>query len=104
MLEHLPTAPSREELLDQYKIAVEEYRFQVKLNADRSRDYVVVNSAIIASGVALPGQARWPMLAGTVFSMGLLVAVLAVMGTNTQHGYYRDARNEKKQLAERLGF
>jgi hypothetical protein len=98
------TPPLREELLDLYKIAVEEYRFQVKLNADRSRDYVVVNSAIIASGIALLGQAHLPLLAGLVFTVGLVVAVLAIMGTSTQHGYYRDARNTQRQLANRLGF
>lgn len=96
--------PRREELLDLYKIAIEEYRFQVKLNADRSRDYVVVNSAIIASGVALLGQAHLPLLAGGVFTVGLVVAALAIMGTATQHGYYRDARDNHKQIANRLGF
>jgi hypothetical protein len=101
---HLPTPPRRDELLDLYKIAVEEYRFQVKLNADRSRDYVVVNSAIIASGIALLGQAHLPFLAGLVFVIGLGVAVLAIMGTSTQHGYYRDARDTQRQLAGRLGF
>jgi hypothetical protein len=57
-----PGIPSREELFDLYKAAVEEYRFQVKLNADRSRDYVVLNSAIIAAGITLLGQAQRPEL------------------------------------------
>jgi hypothetical protein len=104
MAEPPTTPPPREELLDLYKISVEEYRFQVKLNADRSRDYVVVNSAIIASGVALLGQAHLPLLAGVVFTVGLVVAVLAIMGTNTQHGYYRDARNTQRQIANRIGI
>jgi hypothetical protein len=100
----LAAPPPREELLELYRIAVEEYRFQVKLNADRSRDYVVVNSAIIAAGVALLGQARLPLSAGGVFTIGLFVAVLSVMGTHTQHGYYRDTRNRQTQLANQLGF
>lgn len=99
-----PVRPSREELLDHYKIAVEEYRFQVKLNADRSRDYVVLNSAIIAAGVALLGQSQHPYLAGAVFLVGMGVAALSILGSHTQHGYYRDTRNAKDQLARQLGI
>jgi hypothetical protein len=99
-----PDSPSRGELLDLYKLAVEEYRFQVKLNADRSRDYVVLNSAIIAAGITLLGQAQRPELAGIVFLVGVVVAVLSILGTHTQHGYYRDTRNAKNQLAHKLGI
>lgn len=95
---------SREELLELYKIAIEEYRFQVKLNADRSRDYVVLNSAIIAAAITLLGQAKMPALAGVVFVIGVVVASLSILGTNTQHDYYRDTRNAKRQLEERLGL
>jgi hypothetical protein len=95
---------ARDELLELYKIAVEEYRFQVRLNADRSRDFIVLNSAIIAAAITLLGQARLPLLAGMVFLIGLVVAVLSALGTHTQHGYYRDARNRTAQLEERLGI
>lgn len=92
------------ELLDLYKVAVEEYRFQVKLNTDRSRDYLVLNSAIIAAGITLIGQAHLPLMGGVVFSIGVVVAVLAMLGTHTQHGYYRDTRNKKTELAVMLGI
>ena len=99
-----PEPPSRDELLELYKIAIEEYRFQVKLNADRSRDYVVLNSAIIAAAITLLGQAKLPLLAGTVFVIGIVVALLSILGTDTQHGYYRDTKNAKEQLERRLGI
>lgn len=98
------SSPTREELIDLYKIAVEEVRFQVKLNADRSRDYVVLNSAIIAAGITLLGQSQRPGLGGIVFLVGVLVAVLSILGTHTQHGYYRDTRTAKSQLANTLGI
>lgn len=94
----------RAELLDLYKIAVEEYRFQVKLNVDRSRDYLVLNSAIIAAGITLIGQAQLPLVGAVVFSAGVFVAVLSMFGTHTQHGYYRDTREAKAQLVSRLGI
>lgn len=90
------------ELMEIYKIAVEEYRFQVKLNADRSRDFLVLNSAIIAAAVALLAQSR--LLAGAVFGAGLLVAVLAGLATHTQHNYYRETRDTKQHLEMRLGI
>jgi hypothetical protein len=89
--------------MELYKIAVDEYRFQVNLNAQRSRDYFVLNSAIIASAVALLGQ-KVNMLAGTVFSAGLLVAVMTGVGFHTQHNYYRETMATKKLLEARLGI
>ncbi|MFL6234572.1 MAG: hypothetical protein ACJ76N_15680 [Thermoanaerobaculia bacterium] len=89
--------------MELYKIAVEEYRFQVKLNAERSRDYLVLNSAIIAAAVSLSGQ-HATILAGVVFTAGLCVALLAGLGTHTQHNYYRETRDTKKLLERRLGI
>ncbi len=89
--------------MELYKIAVEEYRFQVTLNAARSRDYLVLNSAIIAAGVTLLGQ-RANLLAGVVFIAGFCVATLAGLGTHTQHNYYREASHTKKLLESRLGI
>lgn len=99
-----PDSLSRAELLDLYKVAVEEYRFQVKLNADRSRDYFVANSAIFAAAITLLGQAKLPLLSGVVFVIGFVVAALSILGTHTQHGYYRDTRNAVRQLERRLGI
>jgi hypothetical protein len=101
-----PEVPQdRSELMDLYKIAVDEYRFQVKLNADRSRDYLVLNSAVIAAGVTLLGQKAY-LLAGCVFLAGSCVAVLSELATHTQHNYYRrghenHAGYRKRSLATR---
>lgn len=96
--------PPRKELLDLYKSAVEEYRFQVKLNADRSRDYFVGNSAIIAAGVTLLGQAKLPLLSGGAFVIGVVVSILSMFGTHTQHGYYRSTRDRMRALEDQLGY
>lgn len=91
------------QLMELYKIAVEEYRFQVNLNASRSRDFLVLNSAIIAAGVTLLGQ-KASLLSGLVFVVGFCVATLAALATRTQHNYYREARDTKKLLEHRLGI
>jgi hypothetical protein len=96
--------PPREELLELYKSAIEEYRFQVKLNVDRSRDYFVANSAIIAVAVTLVGQAKLPFLAGVVFLVGVVVSLLSALGTHTQHEYYRAARDRIWNLENQLGY
>lgn len=97
------TLSSRAELMELYKVAVEEYRFQVKLNAERSRDYLVLNSAIIAAAISLSGQ-HATLLAGAVFAAGFCVALLAGLGTHTQHNYYRETRETKRLLERRLGI
>lgn len=97
------SSPTYAELMELYKIAVEEYRFQVTLNAARSRDYLVLNSAVIAAGVTLLGQ-KANLLAGAVFLAGACVATLAGLVTHTQHNYYREARDTKKSLEVRLGI
>jgi hypothetical protein len=89
--------------MELYKIAVDEYRFQVNLNAQRSRDYFVLNSAIVASAVALLGQKVGP-LAGSVFIVGFWVALLTGLGTHTQHNYYRETVATKRLLEGRLGI
>ena len=91
------------QLMELYKIAVEEYRFQVTLNASRTRDYLVLNSAIIAAGVTLLGQ-KASLLAGAVFAAGICVTILSGLVTHTQHNYYREARDTKRLLERRLGI
>jgi len=103
MQEESGATPTYVQLMELYKIAVDEYRFQVNLNAQRSRDYFVLNSAIIASAVALLGQ-KANILAGSVFSVGFLVAVMTGLGFHTQHNYYRETQATKRQLESRLGI
>lgn len=103
MQEDPSAPPTREQLMELYKIAVDEYRFQVNLNAQRSRDHFVLNSAIIASAVALLGQ-KANLLAGAVFVAGLLVAVMTGFAFHTQHNYYRETRTAKRLLESRLGI
>lgn len=101
----IPEKPDRETLLQLYKIAIDEYRFQVNLNWQRSQYYFVLNAALIAAGGSLAGQADGGRpVAAALFLVGFFAAVLAVLVTYTQHSYYRSARENLKDLERRLGL
>jgi hypothetical protein len=65
---------SKEQLLELYKIAIEEYRFEVKLNWDRTVYYLTLNSGLIAIATGIlkldnPGPVN--ALVAALFLMGL---------------------------------
>jgi len=97
----------RDELLEIYKIAVEEYRFQVRFNWNRTQYLFALDAAILAVGANLiaPGEdARPGLLIAAVFVVGALVAVHAIIVTANQHDYYRSARDHMKEVGRDLGL
>lgn len=98
--------PDQAKLLELYKIAIDEYRFQVTLNWQRSQYYFVLNAALIAAGGSLLGIQgdRGRPFAAVLFGVGLVAAVLSMLVTRTQHTYYRSTRENLKDLEKRLGF
>src|SRR2546422_11317465 len=99
-----PEDVERREHFELYKLAIDEYRFQVELNWKRSQYYFVLNAAIIALGANfLRGDKKddW-IVAAWVFGGGLLIVGLSLLATFTQHEYYRAARDGKTMLETRL--
>lgn len=94
----------REDAWESYKLAVEEYRFQTNLNWSRSQYWFVLAAALLVAGTSLAAASpRVPDAVPLVtFGAGALVSVLAWLATNTQHGYYRNARDTKARLEEEL--
>lgn len=68
----------REELFELYKLALDDYRFQVQLNQDRSRYSLVLNLTVIgiATGVVQLGQGTISILV----ALRILVALLYFAG------------------------
>lgn len=98
--------PDRERLWEQYKLLVEEYRFQVDLNWRRSQYFFVLNIAVLVAGIGLlsrpsPGPAG---LIAAVFGLGALLAVLSMLANDTQHRYYRRARDRMQHAGELAGM
>lgn len=87
--------PERRELLDLYKIAVDEYRFQAQFNWSRIQYWLAFNTAILAAGVALMASTRF---SAAVFLIGALAAGLSIRAAHVAHGYYRVTRDRVRRF------
>lgn len=98
--------PRREDLFKLYEIHLAEYRFQVELNWKRTQHLLGLNSAMLAAGVGVLRLANGEggLLAGAIFLAALLLALLALLVSETQGAYYRSAREGKSLVEERLGL
>jgi hypothetical protein len=95
--------PDKAELQEQYRKAVEEYRFQVDLNWRRSEYFFVLNIGVLVAGATLLASEDVPRgLVALVFGLGALLASLSILANNTQSGYYHAARDLKKGLEAKL--
>lgn len=101
------TIPHREELFDLYRLSIEEYRFQVNLNWDRTKHFFTLNAAILAVGAGLVRVDASPLgvhLAGLLFLFGAFAAGWGASATVRSHKYYRRAVFKKTLLARELGL
>lgn len=93
----------RAELRDQYRLAVEEYRFQTDLNWRRAEYFFVLNVGVLIAAVSLLSAEKVPRgLVALVFGIGASLALLSILANQTQHGYYRAARTIKARLEDDL--
>jgi hypothetical protein len=91
----------------QYGHLLAEYRFQVLLNWDRTKHYFTFNTVLFGAAVALYKEAMtWPAKAG-------IAALLLLASLNSFHGafavgrghqYYRNIRQTKAEIEEKLGL
>jgi hypothetical protein len=98
---------STEELIEIYKIAIEEYRFEVQLNWDRTVFYLTLNSGLIAIATGLlklQGSSFLNLIVAGVFFIGLSVSVIGIRSVRKGHDYYRRTVVKKTLLEERLGL
>lgn len=79
----------RAELFDLYKVAVDEYRFQVTLNWQRTQYYLALNAAFLAAGIGLlqAVKASLNVLVALVFFSGLAACILSILAGEVQHSY-----------------
>lgn len=100
--------PNRSELLDLYKLAVEEYRFQVQLNWDRAKYLLGFNTAVIGVGTGLikvgSSSSKASALLIGIFVVGLVAAVLSTCAVYLQHNYYRTTRDRMVALDRLLSL
>lgn len=97
----------RPELLKQYELVLQEYRFQVQLNWDRTKHYLIFNTAIFGAAIALYKDAKsWQTEAAV--ALLLLVASLnsyaGVRAIEVGRDFYRRSRQTKTKLEKALGL
>ena len=97
----------RDLLLKLYGFAIDEYRFEVRLSSDRTRDYLVLNLALltIATGLLRVENGRAvDALVMLLFTGGAVVSILAAKAVKTGHEYYRRTIFKKTLIEEQLGL
>jgi hypothetical protein len=96
--------PSKADLQKQYELVLQEYRFQIQLNWDRAKHFLVFNTAIVAAAVALYKTGTTPIAKLGVAALMLLAVANSLVGRNAVgqgHEIYRRIRSLKSKL-ERL--
>jgi hypothetical protein len=99
--------PQSPPLLDLYKIAIDEYRFEVKLGWDRTMYYLVFNTAIISVGTGLLKLESAPItiiFVAAIFFVGFCTSLMAFGASRTGHEYYRRTIVKKTLLEDVLGL
>lgn len=94
-------------LLDLYKIAIDEYRFEVKLGWDRTMYYLIFNSAIISVGTGLLKSDNPPpayVFVAGLFALGFCTSLIAYAAIRKGHEYYRKTIVKKTLLEDSLGL
>ena len=98
----------RELLLKVYGTAIDEYRFNVQLSWDRTKFFLLLNSALIAAGIGLLKIAEGSLLTSIFLVLFFLLSILiSVFGLGTiavGKAYYREATFTKTLAEHELGL
>jgi hypothetical protein len=96
---------SRAELLELYRVVIDEYRFQVRLNWDRAQYFFVLGAAMTTGGGAVLAalDSGGSIIAMFVFAVGCTTAILGRQLVTTGHEYYRHIVYRKTLLEDLLG-
>jgi hypothetical protein len=103
----VPEPFSSSQLIDLYKIAIEEYRYQVRLNWDRTAYYLTLNSGLVAIATGLLKLSSAPLVnlfVAAVFLLGLVASLIGIKNLKTGHEYYRRTVIKETLLEDQLGL
>lgn len=97
--------PDKDVLRKQYELVLLEYRFQVQLNWDRAKHYLVFNTALFGAAAALYKDAKTGPAQAAVGALLFVAAAnsfLGQIGVKKGHEFYREVRNLKSRLEKDL--
>lgn len=98
---------STQQLFDLYKLAVQEYRFEVKLNWDRTMYYIVFNTALIAAATGIlkiDNQRAIDWLIAAIYLVGFVACLIGRNAIQKGHEYYRRTVIKKTLIEDLLGL
>lgn len=90
-----------------YRMAIEDDRYQVQLNWDRLKFFLVLNASILAAAVGLfRASAGWTgrSLVAILLGVGAVSALLGFRASRAGKLYHRSAILKKTLLERRLGL
>lgn len=101
----MPVDIARAELLELYKIVVDEYRFQVRLNWDRTQYSFVLNTALTTLGFTVLATLKpaGPLIAIALFVMAAFASHIGRQIVRVGHDYYRRIIHRKTVVEDLLG-
>jgi hypothetical protein len=97
----------QDKLLDLYRIAIEEYRFEVRLGWDRATYFLVLDSAILGAAAGLLKLDNPPVVYAFIallFALGGAISLIGSRSITMAHEYYRRTIVKKTLIEERLGL
>lgn len=103
----MPDSPLPEKLLDLYRLALDEYRFEVRLGWDRTTYFLVLNSGILTVATGLLKLDNPPavyLFIGILFLLGFATSAIGSISITKSHEYYRRTIVKKTLLENRMGL
>lgn len=103
MADSLPT----EKLFDLYRLALDEYRFEVKLGWDRTTYFLVLNTGIlsVATGLLKRENSRpAQFFISGLFLLGFAISAIGFFSIKRSHEYYRRTIVKKTLIETCLGL
>ena len=94
-------------LRELYKIAIDEYRFEVKLGWDRAMYYLIFNSAILSVATGLLKLENAPVVYGficAIYLLGIGTSLMGAQAVTKSHEYYRRTVVKKTVIEDMLGL
>ena len=84
--------------MELYKIAVDEYRFNVQLGWNRQQYYLVFNSALTGLGATLLGQNGMlkQLFAAFIFVIAIFACFVGRAAITKAHGYYQNPFTKRR--------
>ncbi len=94
-------------LIDLYRLALDEYRFEVRLGWDRTMYFLILNSAILTVATGLlkaDGPPAVYLFVGLLFILGFGTSTIGAVSIARNHEYYRRTVVKKTLIENQLGL